>query len=161
MPTFTARSRPSSTSPRPGPDGPLVLAGGITDGASLRAALTLGVDLAYLGTRFLATAESLAAPEHKQMITATTLDDIVQTAALTGLPANMLTPSFHNLGLDPAVLHDPAADLTEMFAQVGTVSPWRNLYSAGHSVSGIHDIPTVAQLVERLHKDFHDTTEIR
>jgi nitronate monooxygenase len=65
------------------------LAGRISDGVALRAALTLGADLAYMGTKFLATVESMAPDEHKRTVAASSLDDIVLTSAFTGLPTSM------------------------------------------------------------------------
>src|SRR5438477_12424023 len=85
-------------------DGRLVLAGGISDGHALRAAEVLGCELAYMGTKFIATDESLADIRHKQMIVASSADDILLTRAFTGLQTSMLTPSIVAAGLDPAAL---------------------------------------------------------
>ncbi|WP_157762408.1 NAD(P)H-dependent flavin oxidoreductase [Nocardia yamanashiensis] len=134
--------------------GPVVLAGGISDGIALRAARTLGADLAYMGTKFLATTESLAPDAHKQMVAASTLDDIVETAALTGLPTNMLKPSITQSGIDLEALHPGHPDLKALLAQATSPSPWLTFFSAGHSTSGVHDIPTVAQLVDRTSKEY-------
>ncbi|MFI5782082.1 NAD(P)H-dependent flavin oxidoreductase [Nocardia sp. NPDC051570] len=129
-------------------DGPLVLAGGISDGVALRAAFTLGADLGYMGTKFLATTESLAPREHKQMVVDSELDDITLTSALTGLPTNMLRPSLDR-GLDPNTSGPDGADVSGLLAQAGSSSPWRNFFSAGHSAGGVQDILSVAELVER------------
>ena len=72
--------------------GPIVLAGGINDGIALRAAITLGCDLAYMGTRFIATRESMAVDGYKAMLVSAGLDDIMLTSAFTGLPTNKLRP---------------------------------------------------------------------
>ena len=82
-------------------DGPIVLAGGIADGHALRAARALGCDLAYMGTRFIATRESMADARYKDMLVASTADDILLTTAFTGLQTNMLRPSIEAAGLDP------------------------------------------------------------
>ena len=82
-------------------DGPLVLAGGITDGHALRAAQALGCDLAYMGTKFIATRESMADIRYKEMLVASSADDILLTTAFTGLQTNMLRPSIEAAGLDP------------------------------------------------------------
>ena len=81
--------------------GPLVLGGGISDGEALRAAEVLGCNLAYMGTRFIATQESMASPAYQQMLVDCNADDIVLTRAFTGLQANMLRPSIVKAGLDP------------------------------------------------------------
>ncbi|MGF6888639.1 nitronate monooxygenase [Nocardia sp. GAS34] len=134
-------------------DGPLVLAGGISDGVALRAALTLGADLAYMGTKFLATRESMAPDEHKRMVAASSLDDIVLTSAFTGLPTSMLAPSIQALGIDLNALQRNGTDIGALPAQAGVTSAWRDLYSAGHSTGGVHDVITVAELVERTMKE--------
>ncbi|MBA2397715.1 MAG: nitronate monooxygenase, partial [Bradyrhizobium sp.] len=82
-------------------DGPLVLAGGISDGHALRAAQALGCDLAYMGTKFIATRESMADSHYKAMLVASGADDILLTTAFTGLQTNMLRPSIVAAGLDP------------------------------------------------------------
>jgi nitronate monooxygenase len=82
-------------------DGPIVLAGGIGDGHALRAAQALGCDLAYMGTKFIATSESMADARYKEMLVASSADDILLTTAFTGLQTNMLRPSIAAAGLDP------------------------------------------------------------
>ncbi len=138
-------------------DGPIVLAGGISDGHALFAATALGCDLAYMGTKFIAAAESMAPPAYKEMLTASELDDVVLTSAITGLPTNMLRPSLVAAGLDPDTLPDrlsreQAADLYG--AGASGPNRWRDLWSAGHSVSGVDDVVTVAELVERTAAEF-------
>jgi nitronate monooxygenase len=139
-------------------DGPLVLAGGVTDGASLRAAEVLGCDLAYMGTRFIATAESLAPPAYKAMLVDASADDIVLTRAFTGLSTNMLRPSIVAAGLDPDALPERGAiDITrDISIEARERSPqrWKDVWSAGHSVSGVDDVPTVAELVARLQAQY-------
>tara|TARA_B100002003_G_scaffold248733_1_gene283198 strand:+ start:250 stop:1254 length:1005 start_codon:yes stop_codon:yes gene_type:complete len=136
-------------------DGPIVLAGGISDGRSLLAALALDCDLAYMGTRFIATAESRADPAYKTMLTRSSLDDVLLTRAFTGLQTNMLRPSIEAAGLDPERLDEQmdearARDAFGAKAEPGAPRRWKDIWSAGHSVSGIADVPTAAELVERL-----------
>lgn len=130
--------------------GPLVLAGGIIDGQALWAARALGCDLGYMGTRFIATHESLAAPAYRQMLVDSQMDDVLLSSAFTGLPANMLRPSIAAAGLDPNNL--PADLGTEgakrLFGAGGSAPQrWKQIWSAGHSVSGVGGIQSVAQLV--------------
>ncbi len=82
-------------------DGPIVLSGGLSDGVALRAATVLGCDLGCVGTLFIATEESLAAGDYKQMLLESSMDDVLATRAFTGLPANFLKPSIVHVGLDP------------------------------------------------------------
>ncbi|MFL9944170.1 NAD(P)H-dependent flavin oxidoreductase [Paraburkholderia graminis] len=85
-------------------DGPIVLAGRISDGWPLWAARALGCDLAYMGTRFIAATESSAPPDYKQILVDSEFDDIFLTRAFTDLETNILPPSIVAAGLDPANL---------------------------------------------------------
>jgi nitronate monooxygenase len=138
-------------------DGTVVLAGGMSDGVAVRAAITLGADLAYLGTKFLATEESMAPAGHKEMATTASLDEVTLTSRITGLPTSMLRPSLAQAGLDIDTLNgDPAVPLAEMFEAGQPEKPrsWLDIWSAGHSVSGVHDVPTVAALIDRTIKEY-------
>lgn len=136
-------------------DGPIVLAGGITDGASLVAAEALGCDLAYMGTRFIATQESMAPEGYRQMLVDASMDDVVLTKAFTGLQTNMLRPSILAAGLHPDRLDEQvtAQSAKEMFGG-GSQEPgpkrWVDIRSAGHSVSGVRAVQPVAELVDEL-----------
>jgi nitronate monooxygenase len=133
--------------------GPIVLAGGISDGKALRAAEVLGCDLAYMGTKFIATRESMADERHKAMLVASSADDILLTTAFTGLQTNMLKPSIIAAGLDPDDL--PARGAIDIGKDINVAEReqrpkrWRDVWSAGHSISGVTNIPTVAELVDR------------
>jgi nitronate monooxygenase len=140
-------------------DGPLVLAGGVSDGASLHAARELGCDLAYMGTRFIATSESDASGHYKEMLVASTADDVILTSAFTGLPTSMLRAAVIESGFDPARLDEtitPEAAQDLYGAGAKGIGPrrWTDLFSAGHSVSGVRDIPEIAELVDRLAKEY-------
>jgi nitronate monooxygenase len=131
-------------------DGVIILAGGIATGAGIAAALALGADLACMGTRFIATPESAAAEEHKQLIAHVDIDDILVSTALTDVPAHWIRQSIAAAGLDPDAL--PArlsrADLPNG-ARV-----WRDIWSAGQSVGLIEDVLPVATVVSRLVDEF-------
>ena len=131
-------------------DGALVLGGAISDGASVRAAEVLGADFAYMGTRFIATQESMATPEYKQMICDTTVKDVVYTSAITGTLANFLWPSLERAGYTREALAEGGG--TEDFS-TGSKA-WRDTWSAGHGVATIHDIPTTAELAARLAAEY-------
>ncbi|MBM3490621.1 MAG: nitronate monooxygenase [Alphaproteobacteria bacterium] len=136
--------------------GPLVLAGGVADGVALRAAQVLGADLAYMGTRFIATAESLAKPAYKAMLVAASLDDVLLTRAFTGLETNMLRPSIRAAGLDPEAL--PARGAIDVAKDIDASKAherrWKDIWSAGHTVSQVTDVPDVATLVTRLEAEY-------
>ncbi|MFC9357901.1 NAD(P)H-dependent flavin oxidoreductase [Rhodococcus sp. NPDC057014] len=138
--------------------GPLVLAGGVSDGYALRATRVLGCDLAYMGTAFIPTHESRAEAEYKAMLVDSDVDDIVLTRAFTGLPANMLIPSIRNAGLDPATLdeHVSAQEADQKFGRDGVVAHrWSDIWSAGHSTAGVRAVGSVNALVERLTDEYN------
>lgn len=147
-------------------DGIVVMAGGMSDGQAIAAAETLGCDLAYMGTRFIATRESLAKDEYKQMLVRSRLDDVLLTRAFTGLETNMLRPSIAAAGLDPDDLPqrgaiDIAKDINAAERDKPNAKRWKDIWSAGHSVSGVTDIPSVAELVERTAREYEAVTAAR
>ncbi len=135
-------------------DGIVVMAGGMADGQAVAAAELLGCDLAYMGTKFIATRESLAKPAYKEMLVGARLDDVKLTRAFTGLETNMLRPSIEAAGLDPDNLPergtiDISKDISAAERERPEAKRWKDIWSAGHSVSGVGDIPSVADLVAR------------
>src|SRR5436190_21538539 len=139
-------------------DGPLVLAGGVSDGHALRAAQALGCDLAYMGTRFIATRESMADIRHKEMLVASSADDILLTTAFTGLQTNMLRPSIVDAGYDPDDL--PARGMIDIGKDIDVGARenqprrWRDIWSAGHSTSGVTAVLSVDELVARTQGEY-------
>jgi nitronate monooxygenase len=135
-------------------DGLLVMAGGIADGQALYAAEALGCDFAYMGTKFIATRESMAPDGYKRMLVDSRLDDVVLSRAFTGLETNTLRGSIIAAGLDPAAL--PARGMLDMSKDINSTQPkrWKDIWSAGHSVSGVTDIPSVATLIERTRAEY-------
>jgi nitronate monooxygenase len=134
-------------------DGPIVLAGGISDGHALRAAEALGCDLGYMGTKFIATRESMADVRHKDMLVASSADDILLTTAFTGLQTNMLRPSIEAAGLDPENLPsrgmiDIGKDI-DVGARESQPKRWRDIWSSGHSTSGVKEVLSVDEMVAR------------
>lgn len=135
-------------------DGIVVMAGGMADGHAVAAAQALGCDLAYMGTKFIATRESLSKDAYKEMLVSSRLDDVLLTRAFTGLETNMLRPSIASAGLDPDNLPvrggiDISKDINAAERDRPDARRWKDIWSAGHSVSGVADVPSVAQLVER------------
>ena len=131
-------------------DGALVLGGAISDGASVRAAEVMGADFAYLGTRFIATRESMAADDYKRMLLDCAAKDIVYTPAVTGTHANFLWPSLEKAGYTKEMLASTSA--REDFGS--GAKAWRDTWSAGHGVATIHDVPATAELVARLAAEY-------
>ena len=139
-------------------EGPVVLAGGVSDGVALRAAMTLGCDLAYMGTRFIATQESMAVQAYKDMLVTSSLDDVILTSAFTGLPSSKLRPSLVAAGLDPDALPERGMiNVSEDINPDKRPKRWKDTWSAGHSVSGVKDVPPVAELIDRLVAEYERT----
>jgi nitronate monooxygenase len=132
--------------------GVLVLAGGIADGRGVAAALTLGADMVCMGTRFIATLESGVPDAYRDMLVASGADEILFTDAIAGVPANFMRRSIVDNGLDPDNLPRPTAKFRPDLP--AGVRAWRTLWSAGHSVGQVTDIPSVEAMVERLAEAF-------
>ncbi len=133
--------------------GAIILSGAMSSGADVLATRALGADLAYLGTRFIATEEGNAPPEYKQMLIDSAAEDIVYTSLFSGVNGNYLRGSVARAGLDPD--HLPEADKTKMNFGTGgntAAKAWRDIWSAGQSVSGIHEVESVEALVARMER---------
>lgn len=142
-------------------DGPVVLAGGMTEGRSIAAARVAGYDLAYSGTRFIASSESPASPAYKQTIVDSDPDGIMLTKAFTGLQTNMLTQSVLAAGVDPGTLDEDATQesAAELFGnRARGIGPkrWADIHSAGHSVAGVREVRSVAQIVDDFARGYED-----
>ncbi|WP_122464932.1 NAD(P)H-dependent flavin oxidoreductase [Brevundimonas lutea] len=129
-------------------DGTIILSGCLSTGQDVAGALMMGADFAYMGTRFIATTESLAQPEYKQMIVGAGASDITYTPAVSGIPANFLTPSLVENGIDPKSLPEHKLDMGE------EARAWKTVWSAGQGAGAVHDIPSAADLVGRLKSEF-------
>ncbi len=138
--------------------GAIILSGAMSTGADVLAAQALGADLAYLGTRFIATVEANASDAYKQMLIDSRAEDIVYTSLFSGIPGNYLRGSVVKTGMDPDKL--PDADKTAMnFGSSGNteLKAWKDIWSAGQSVSGIHEVGTVQALIDRMANEYEAT----
>jgi nitronate monooxygenase len=135
--------------------GTIILSGAMSTGADVLAAQALGADLAYLGTRFIATEEANASEAYKAMLVEASAEDIVYTSLFSGVAGNYLRASVVKTGLDPDKL--PEADKTKMnFGTEGSaeLKAWRDIWSAGQSVSGIREVLSVQALVDRMADEY-------
>lgn len=139
-------------------DGPVALAGGISTGQAVRACEVLGADFAYVGTRFIATEESLADPQHRKLLEECTAQDLVVTKAFTGAKANMLRPSIVAQGLDPDELVDKKAKMNFTGQKDMEVKPWKGIWSAGQGVGAIDRTLPVRDLVARFKSEYLQST---
>ncbi|MBS7333917.1 MAG: nitronate monooxygenase [Weeksellaceae bacterium] len=131
-------------------NGPIILAGCLNTGNDVAAALAMGAEFAYMGTRFIATKEGNADDAYKKMIVDSTLEDIIYTPHVSGVNANFLTKSLVLAGVDMTEVKE------EDFSKLNDngQKAWKNIWSAGHGVSGIHDIPTTKELIDQIKAEY-------
>lgn len=137
-------------------DKTLLLAGCINDGAEVLAAQAMGADLAYLGTRFIATRESDASDAYKQMLMDSHAEDIVYTPAVSGVPASFMRASLEKAGYDMTQLGRPG-DVNygqKLKPADDEAKAWKTVWSAGQGVGTLRDIPPAAELCERLRREY-------
>lgn len=135
--------------------GTIILAGAIGSGRAVLAAQVLGADLAYMGTRFIATAEANASADYKEMIVASAAKDIVYTPHFSGVSGNYLAGSIARAGIDLASLSSPSPGGSYR-ESAGRPAAWRDIWSAGQGVGDIDDIPSVAELAARLAREYRE-----
>jgi len=136
-------------------DGPVILGGAITRGNHILGAQVLGADMAYMGTRFIATEEANAEQAYKDMIVESSASDIIYTNLFTGVHGNYLRGSIEKVGLDPDNL--PTSDKSKMSFGSGGSSKskaWRDIWGAGQGVGGISRQKPVADTVAELRDEY-------
>lgn len=133
--------------------GCIILSGAMSTGADVLAARAIGADLAYLGTRFIATREANASEDYKRMLVDSSAEDIVYTSLFTGVHGNYLRASIARAGFDPDAL--PEGEKTAMnFGAGAPAKAWKDIWGAGQSVSGIDRIEDVAALVDKMAAEY-------
>lgn len=137
-------------------DGTILLAGGLSQGEDLLAAQAMGADLAYLGTRFINTEESLAEDAYRNMIIEAVSGDIIHTPAVSGVPASFMRQSLEAAGYPMDQLHQAGEiNYGEKLKPIDDeAKAWKTVWSAGQGVSQIHDVPSVQALVNRLKTEY-------
>ena len=141
-------------------DGPLALAGAINNGEGVRAAEVLGADMAYMGTRFIATQEAQVPNEYKKMLIESTINDIVFSDHFTGVHANYLRVSLEQAGIDVSKLQSKDHVDLDIGNSNSNSNSWTDIWSAGHGVVGIKDIPSMEALSQQLIKEYKDALNI-
>lgn len=138
-------------------DGTILLSGAIGDGFCVASALAMGADLAYIGSRFIATKEANAEEEYKQMLVDSAADDIVYSSLFTGVHGNYLKPSVSQAGFDPDNL--PEADKTSMnFGSGGNTDAkaWKDIWGCGQGIGNIESIETIGDVVDSLEAEYKE-----
>ena len=141
-------------------DGTIILSGSIGDGYSVASSLALGADLAYMGTRFIATEEANADIGYKKMLEESAASDIVYSSLFTGVHGNYLKPSIDKAGLDSNNL--PEADKSSMnFGSGGNTDAkaWKDIWGSGQGIGGIVDSPPVQELVDRIQSEYKEASQ--
>jgi len=138
-------------------DGPIALSGSIATGDAILAAQAMGADFAYIGSRWLATRESNVTDAYRNAIVESSAADVIYTNLFTGVHGNYLKKSIVAAGLDPDNL--PVSDKSKMSFGSGSAKAWRDIWGAGQGVGLMDDVPTVAEMVERLTQQYQAARE--
>jgi len=136
-------------------DGTVLLSGSIGDGHCIASALAMGADLAYIGSRFIATEEANADQGYKDMLVESVADDIVYSSLFTGVDGNYLKPSIAKAGMDPDNL--PDADKSSMnFGSGGNTKSkaWKDIWGSGQGIGSIKDVQSVENVVAEMERDY-------
>ena len=139
-------------------DGTIILSGAMSKGSDALAAQAIGADLAYIGTRFIATEEGNAPAGYKEMIVNSKSADIVYTSLFTGVSGSYLRGSIENAGMDPDNLPDAGKD-TMNFGSEGKAKAWRDIWGAGQGVGSVVDIPSVRELILRMEDEYREASQ--
>jgi len=131
----------------------LVLSGSISSGGDIAAAISAGADMAYMGTRFIAAAESQAVSEYKDMVLQSGASDIIYTNKISGVYANFMSESLKRAGIDIKSMEKPKMDMND------EAKVWSDIWSAGHGVSAIHEILPTSELIQKLKIEFSQAQE--
>ena len=133
--------------------GTILLAGAIADGRAVLAAQAMGADLAYIGTRFIATAEANASAAYKQMLVDCAARHVIYTPHFTGVSGNYLGPSIEGAGIELSILA-AAAPGGSYRSSADKPAAWRDIWSAGQGVGAVKQVVGVAEFVARLESEY-------
>jgi nitronate monooxygenase len=141
-------------------DGTIILSGCMSSGSDVLAAQAMGADLAYMGTRFIATREAVAVQQYKEMIVDSKAADIIYSNYFTGVPGSYLKGSVVNMGLDPDNLPEGEKSLLDYTKRDKELAKaWRDIWGAGQGVGGIDDILPTHDLVLRIEAEYDEARE--
>ena len=141
-------------------DGPIMVGGGISNGRSIRAAETLGIDFAYIGTRFLAAQETLISDAYRQMVWDSKMEDLIQSRAITGALGNWMNASVEASGR--------SLDDTKKIAKIdfsgdmhAGSKAWKTVWSAGQGVGNVRKPETIKEIIDILKKEYETAVELQ
>ena len=133
-------------------DGPVALSGSIATGSAVLSALAMGADFAYIGSAFIATEEARAVEGYKQMIVASSSDDIVYSNLFTGVHGNYLKGSVRSAGLDPDKL--PESDPSAMNFGGDAKKAWKDIWGCGQGIGAVKQVLPARDLIARLRAEY-------
>jgi len=136
----------------------VIQSGAISTGEQVLAARAAGADIAYVGTRFIATKESMADKDYKDMLVSARAEDIVYTPKVSGIPANFLRQSLEQNGISPDSIDSPDIDLGKEL--IDEAKAWKTIWSAGHGAGNINDIPATEELCDTLKKEYYKQLQV-
>ncbi|KZE64045.1 2-nitropropane dioxygenase [Fictibacillus phosphorivorans] len=140
-------------------DGMTILAGAISTGEEILAAKILGADLVYMGTRFIATQESSASEEYRQMLIDSTLEDLIYTDAISGIKGNYLLPSLQKAGFDVENLMKK--DSIDLSFSESKAKAWKDIWSAGQGVGSVKKNSSIKEVVDELKAEYQQALQIK
>lgn len=129
-------------------DGTVVVGGAISTGRAVRAVETLGADLAYMGTRFIACPETLVSDRYREMLVRARAEDVTATAAVTGVTCSWLNESLRDAGFSDTQLS--AAGQIDFSDVHGEHKPWKDIFGAGQGVGQIDRIDSVGTVADQI-----------
>ena len=144
-------------------DGPLLVSGAIANGGAVLATQAMGADLAYIGSAFIATQEANAVEAYKEMITASSAEDIVYSNLFTGVHGNYLKPSIVKAGLNPDDL--PTSDPSKMSfgtdasGERAKPKAWKEIWGSGQGIGNIGKVLPAAELIARFKKEYEEAVD--
>ena len=135
-------------------DAPIIVAGGINHGRSILAAQAVGGDLSYIGTHLIAATESLAPDGYREHLFNAASKDIFLSAALDGAPANWITPSLVEAGIDVDELAYTRPGKVETIDRSKARKRYNGVWSAGHGVGAIAETRPIEAIVGQLADEY-------
>lgn len=139
-------------------EGPIALAGGLSNGRQLRALQSLGADFGFMGTRFLAAEENNASAEYRDMVVASGADDILLTSEVSGMPANMLRLSVERAGFKEKSAPSGAFDVS---AQTTSQKAWRDVWGGGHGIGSVKRVEPAKVIADRLVREYREFRSVK
>lgn len=136
----------------------IILSGCITNGSDVAAALAMGADYAYAGTVFINTTEAAPFPGYQEMIIESEAQDIVYTAAVSGVNASFMKKSLEKNGITEEYW-SKTKQINFGEELDSEAKAWKTVWSAGQGVGAITEVLSVKELVEKMKSEFKESVK--